>query len=54
MNLSNDINLCIDEKIRLAQDLVDKIAKDFIHVEGAKKVKSNLEKERNFLQKVNF
>lgn len=47
-------NVIVDEKIRLAQDLIDKITRDFIKIDGAKKVKSNILQELNFLKKVKF
>lgn len=54
--MDNYINydICIDEKVKLAQDLIEKLQKDFININGARKAKRNLEKEKNFIQNVSL
>lgn len=42
----------IDEKIEIGRDLVVKLERDFITVDGALKTKRNIDKEIKFLQKV--
>lgn len=42
----------IEEKIESGRNLVVKLEKDFLEVEGASKTKRNIEKEIKFLQKV--
>lgn len=42
----------IDEKIELGRQLVAKLERDFIEVDGALKTKRNIDKEIKFLQKV--
>lgn len=54
METSSYINLIIDEKIALADDLIEKLEENFIEIDGAKKTKRNIEKEKKFLIKVSF
>lgn len=54
METSSYINLIIDEKIALAEDLIEKLEENFIEIDGAKKTKRNIEKEKKFLIKVSL
>lgn len=54
METSSYINFIIDEKIALAEELIEKLEENFIEIDGAKKTKRNIEKEKKFLNKVNF
>lgn len=42
----------IDEKIELANTLIDKLEKDFPKIEGSVKTRRNIQKEIKFLEKV--
>lgn len=52
MNCENSLIELINEKIQLGRSLVEKLERDFIEVDGASKIKRNIDKEIKFLQKV--
>lgn len=52
MEDDEEIEVLIDEKLQLAQDIINKL-EDFAHIEGSHKTKQFVQKEIKFLNKVN-